>query len=472
MTIKILFVYPNINGIRRIPLGISILSACAKKAGHIVELFDGTFYKKTDFENERRENLGIVKKVDLSRKYSYIPSARLKSDFKKRVQDFKPDLIAISLLQDEYYLAQKILAGVKKDTKAFIVAGGVMPTLAPVAVLKGLEVDAVMIGEGEDALVKLADNIANDRNPFATPNLAYLVNSELRRNELAPMVDLNDLPFYDYSIFSTEHLWKPFIGRSWRTGYIELTRGCPFSCSFCANPTLNNMYQQQIRIRSKRIDRFMAEAQTLKDKYKLELFAFNDENFLFVKDLKEFTVKWNQMIKLPFIIQTRVETISLEKLELLKKAGCITISIGIESGDEQFRHEVLNRRYSNKQLKQAFLDCHTVGIRSTANNMIGFPDETEEQIKQTIKLNRECSPDSLTTAIFAPYLGCTLQQKCVQKGLIAEGVLKADIPTYKSSLNFSPAHKEMISYYFRNFQKLVFSKKEISYKKAEKDFNQ
>lgn len=466
MAINILFVYPNINGIRRIPLGISILSACAKKAGHQVALFDATFYKKTDFENERRENLGIVKKVDLSRKYSYIPSSRLKNDFRKKIRGFNPDLIAVSFLQDEYYHAQSILSGIKKYTKAFVVAGGVMPTLAPAEVLKEIELDAVMIGEGENAFVKLAEKLAANQDPFTTPNLAYFKNSRLRHNALSPLVDLNDLPFYDYSIFSDEHFWKPFIGHSWRTGYVELTRGCPFSCSFCANPTLNNMYQKQVRIRSKKIDRFMAEALTLKNKYKLELFAFNDENFLFVKDLKEFAVKWKRTIKLPFMIQTRVETISLEKLKLLKEAGCITISIGIESGDEQFRHAVLNRRYSNEQLKQVFADCRTVDIRSTANNMIGFPDETEEQIKQTIKLNRECSPDSLTTAIFAPYLGCTLQQKCVQKGLIAEGVLKADNPTYKSSLNFSPAHKEMISYYFQNFQELVFSAKEISYKKA------
>jgi anaerobic magnesium-protoporphyrin IX monomethyl ester cyclase len=466
MAIGILFIYPNINGIRRIPLGISILSACVKKAGHKVALFDATFYKKTDYENERREDLGIVKKVDMSNKYSYISSSHIKKDIKKRIQDFKPDIIAISFLQDEYYHAKKILAGIRKYSKAFIIAGGVMPTLAPYEVLRELELDAVIIGEGEGAFVKLTDNIADNKDPFDTPNLAYLKNAKLVRNSLTSLVDLNELPLYDYSIFSEEHLWKPFIGRSWRTGYVELTRGCPFNCSFCANPTLNSMYHHQIRIRSKKIDRFIAEAKMLRDTYKLELFAFNDENFLFVKDLKEFALKWKKTINLPFMIQTRVETISLEKLKLLKEAGCITISIGIESGDEQFRRSVLNRKYSNDQVKQAFEQCRKAGIRSTANNMIGFPDEAEEQIIKTIELNRECSPDSVTNAIFAPYLGCALQHKCVQKGLISDGVLKADIPTYKTSLKYSLAHKKMISYYFQKFNALVYSNKKVKPNKA------
>jgi radical SAM superfamily enzyme YgiQ (UPF0313 family) len=214
-------------------------------------------------------------------------------------------------------------------------------------------------------------------------------------------------------------------------------------------------------VRSRDVDVFMSEVKALQQKYDLELFAFNDENFLFLKDLESFVAKWKKNIDKPFMIQTRVETITKEKLLLLKDAGCITICIGIESGDEDFRRVELKRNYSNEDVLRVFRLCAEVGIRSTANNIIGYPHETEEHILSTIKLNKLCAPDSITNAIFTPYIGCELFDVCLNEKLILEELSANCTPFYETRLQFSQEHKDMIRFYFDNFNDFVFGDKTI-----------
>lgn len=468
MKAKILFLYPNASGIRRTPLGISILSACLKKAGHTVDLFDATFYQGTDTDNDRREELGFVQKVDMSIHYTHFESGDVREDFAKKVRSFGPDIICISLLQDNFYFTKKILHEVKEYSKAFVVAGGVMPSVAPRIVLQGLEIDAVIVGEGETAMIQLADCIAENGDPWSVPNISYIANGKLVQNPLAPLVPLTELPDHDYLIFSEEHPWRPFVGKSWKTGYFELTRGCPYSCTFCANKQINELYGKRGRMRSRSIAQLIQEVKRNKERYGLTLVSFCDENFLSLRlpNLEEFARRWESFIGIPFIAQTRVETITLEKLALFKRAGGVSLSIGIESGDEQFCREMLNRNYSNDSAKRAFEWCRQAGIRTTANNIIGFPCETEEHIKKTIILNRECQPDSISIAIFAPYMGCQLYNLCVENGLIGSEIPEIEALMYESCLDFSPEHKELVRYYFENFHRLVFSEEEIARPKS------
>jgi anaerobic magnesium-protoporphyrin IX monomethyl ester cyclase len=461
MKSKVLFIYPNVSGIRRIPLGISILSACLKKAGHLVELFDATFYKKTDAENEKREELGFVLKVDMSPFHTRFDKGDVREDLKQKIELYNPDIIALSLLEDNYHFARRILDGIKEYSSAFVVAGGTMPTLVPNIVLKGMNVDAVMVGEGEKAIVELANCISRKDDPFKVLNIAHITNERLSQNQLMTPVSLSELPYNDYSIFDEEHLWRPFIGQTRKTGFVELTRGCPYNCTFCANRQLNEIYKDERVIRTRDIDQFIEEVNYLKEKYTLEQFFFCDENFLSNKHLDEFTNKWESQIGTPFMVQTRIESIKPDKLEKLKRAGCNTIAIGIESGSEEFRRNMLNRQYSNDKVMYAFQCCREAGIRSTANNIIGFPRESEEQIIETIALNRVCTPDSVSIAIFGPYRGSELYKVCVEDGLVDDDIPELGGIMYESSLKFPKEYLEMVNYYFNNFQDLVFSNKEI-----------
>jgi len=455
---RVLLVYPNTSGIRRIPLGLSCVASELIDSGHDASLFDTTFYVEGDTDNEKREELGIVKKVTMSNLYRCHSSSDPVEDFHETITRFKPDLIGITLLQDNYHFTKKLLHDIKKYTDAFVVAGGVMPSVAPDFVLSTLDVDGIMIGESEKAFNTLASGLDHNKSKkflSNVPNLMFKTSDHgFIKNAISPLHEINR-PCY--SIFDEEHLWRPFIGKSWKTGYVELTRGCPFKCSFCANPVMNSLYGNK-RLRSKPVHKFIEEVAELRDTYGLTLFSFCDENFLSLNkhDLKLFSEEWSNKIGLPFMIQTGIETITEQRLEWIKEAGCATVSVGIECGNEVFRREILNKHYSNDAVIKAFSLLKKAGIRSTANNMLGFPRETEKHIKETVDLNIKASPDSVSLAIFSPYIGCSLHKMCVEDGLIGEWEVPEHVLTYDPGLRLPEEHKKMLKYYLDNFQELVF----------------
>lgn len=98
--------------------------------------------------------------------------------------------------------------------------------------------------------------------------------------------------------------------------------------------------------------------------------------------------------------------------------NCKNLQFGIEQGNEEFRARVLNRRYTNKQMIEAFKIVERYEIQYTVNNIIGFPDETRELIFDTINVNRQINPTTINCYIFTPYRGIELYDYCVEKGYI------------------------------------------------------
>ena len=127
-----------------------------------------------------------------------------------------------------------------------------------------------------------------------------------------------------------------------------------------------------------------------------------DECFGSGEYYQRFASFWKE-IDLPTILDTRPEMINDRMIELLKKIRCISVSMGIEAGNETQRREMLNRNISNDTIKRAFSLLLKANIRASAFNIIGFPHDTKEKIMETIKLNRECRPDFKTVFIFAPF---------------------------------------------------------------------
>lgn len=134
--------------------------------------------------------------------------------------------------------------------------------------------------------------------------------------------------------------------------------------------------------------------------------------------LEEFTHSWKEEINLPYWMNTTVESIDREKLIKLKETGCCGIGLGIESGSEWFRRNVLKRKGSNEQIKKAFGLIHEFGIRTTANTMIGFPGEYEEDIFETIKLVKNIKPKSANMTFVAPYIGTAIHAVARKLGYI------------------------------------------------------
>ncbi|WP_333655118.1 B12-binding domain-containing radical SAM protein [Dissulfurispira sp.] len=419
---KVLFIYPNTEMATLVPINLSLLAPCLREAGFEVELFDTTYYKWEEINFEQ-------KKVDLLqlRPFSYkekgvdYRDTDMYEDLRKKVNDFSPDLIAITLVEDTFDLGISLLAAIR-DYKAPVIAGGVFVTFSAEEVIANEDVDIVCIGEGEEALVELCEKMRRREDYSSVLNLWVKREGRIIKNPMRKLTDINALPYIDYDIFERKHLYRPMQGKIYTMIHVEIDRGCPYDCTYCEAPHLRKLFQEQgcgIYYRRKRIDRVIDEMKHLVRKYNPDYINFNAESFLArpLAELKEFAERYRE-IGLPFWCQSRPETVTEEKIKILKEMNCQNMQFGIEHGNEEFRSRMLNRHYTNKQMLEAFKIVEEYGIAYTVNNIIGFPDETRELVFDTIAVNRHINPATMNVYLFTPYKGTRLYQYCIEKGYL------------------------------------------------------
>ncbi len=422
---KVLFIYPNTEMATLVPINLSLLAPCLKENGFDVELFDTTYYnwEKINFERKRVELLQL-KPFSYDDKGVKYKDTDMYEDIVKKVDEYNPDLIAITLVEDTYELGMSLLNAIS-DFDAPVIAGGVFVTFSPEMVLSNKNVDMVCTGEGEEAIVELCNRLYRREDYTTIKNLYVKKNGKIIKNQMRSLIDINKLPFIDYDIFERKRLYRPMHGKIYTMIHVEIDRGCPYDCTYCEAPHLRMLYKDMGRgtyYRRKDVDRIINEMIHLKDKYNPDYVNFNSETFLAkpVQLIKELAEKYKKSIGLPFWCQTRLETITAEKIKIIKDMGCQNLQLGIEHGNEEFRANVLNRRYTDKQMLEAFKTIEDYEIAYTVNNIIGFPDETRELVFDTININRQIKPTTMNVFFFTPYKGTRLYQYCIEKGYLNE----------------------------------------------------
>ncbi len=417
---KILLVYPNLQMVNLLPSNVSMLAACLKRAGFTVKLFDATLYKTAEKSvDEIRVEHMQLRPFNLKNKGVDYKSADIFEDFKKAVGEYQPDLIGVSATDDTYELGAGLISAIDK-TDIHIIFGGIFPTFAPEEVIANPLVDSLCIGEGEEPLVELCQKLVSGDDHSKIKNLWVKKDGKVYRNPLRNLLDINTLPYEDFSIFEKERFFRPMQGKIYRMIPMNIDRGCPYACAFCAAPSQRKIYLDlkagnYFRLKDKK--RIMEELKSQTQKYAVDYIYFNSETFFAGKDeiIDAFAEEYSREIKLPFWCQTRIETVTPKRAKALKKMGCDRISIGLEHGNEEFRKKVLRKYFTNEQVVKAFAALEEAGIPVTVNNIIGLPDETRELVFDTIRLNRGIKADSINAYFFVPYHGTPLRQYCIEK---------------------------------------------------------
>ena len=321
-------------------------------------------------------------------------------------------------------------------------------------------VDAVCVGEGETAIVELCRRISEGRDIIDVEGLWLNRDGRIHRNKLSDLHPVDEIPMPDYSVLDKRLFYKPMQGRLYKMINIESTRGCPFQCTYCAAPLLRQTFHQHncgTYFRGMSMEKVIEQIHYQVEKHDPEFIYFSSETFLSMSDEElEMFVEAYDRVRIPFWFQTRLETITEERLRKLKEVGMSWLTIGLEHGNEEFRKKVLKRKYSNNKAVECIKILAKLEIGASLNNIMGFPSETRELILDTITLNRELwriNPRiECNVFMFTPYQGCELYDTCVEQNLIPkESFLNACVASDESVLAFPREWKRELAGLYRTF---------------------
>ena len=312
----------------------------------------------------------------------------------------KPEVIGFSILHGNRWGGIEIARIAKKiDPAVTIVFGGVGATFLWEHFLSHFsEVDYVVIGEGEHTFLNLVEHLESGHlQKIETLNgLAYRKDGQAVRTADAVAINrLDDLPD-PAKHFTYQHL--------------SLTRGCAGKCKFCGSP---RFWGRNVRFHS--ADYFVGQLQRLYQKG-IRFFYFSDDTFTVDKKRvieicrkiidKEMNIAWNAI--------SRVDYISEEIINWMRKAGCIQISYGVESGSEKIRN-FLQKKIATGAIQNAFDLTQRYGIMARAYFIYGCPQESRQTIQDTIDLIDRIKPLGTVFYILDIYPGTRLYEDFKQR---------------------------------------------------------
>jgi radical SAM superfamily enzyme YgiQ (UPF0313 family) len=340
---------------------------------------------------------------------------------------FQPDLIGFPAMTGIYKeILQKASDIKERFPGSKIIIGGIHPTLYPDSI-RDSSIDFICRGEGERPLVRLLEALVSGAKSFAIPNISYKRGDETVHNDMEPLADpVDSLPFPDYSIYRN----VPVIASD-TYPMVFMTRGCPFSCTYCHNSNRKKIYRGLGKyVRSFGVERVL-------DEVVAAISAYPDARAVFLGSdtvgddmvwLEDLLTKYRIRFSLPYTCLVRPEFISEKLVLLLKATNCHMVAFGLESGSERVRRELLHRHYSNEHIIRAAALLKNHGIRFRTYNIIGFPSETPEEMLQTLDLNLRIRPDYPWCSIFTPYPETPLTEFSIAQGYLDKDFTYENIP--------------------------------------------
>lgn len=382
------------------------------------------------------------------------------------VKTYNPSLVCFSAVYTQFDFVCKIAERVRKlNPDIYICLGGAHATLNPEISIQKPCFDAVCIGEGETAMIKMADAIAKGEEPTHINNL-YIKKKDgtIEKNPQNEFIqNLDELPYINRKI------WERWIMDTTGLMTIVAGRGCPFTCTYCSNHALSKVAKgKYFRLRT--VENIIGELEEIAQNYpKTNSIYFEIETLSVDLDytikLCEALKKLNDRLKRPFIFGTNFTVTKnvIERLdelsEKMKDANFKYVNTGLESGSYKLRTTVLRRpEYTNADLIYFSKVMRTKGIDVFLYALLGIPDETLKDFKMTIEVARKCKPKDVYLNIVCPYPGTDLYNYAVKKGYMKAKVSEGERLIERRSvfLNLPGFSKRQILNQFRFFSYRVF----------------
>ncbi|MBW2974832.1 radical SAM protein [Candidatus Woesearchaeota archaeon] len=315
-----------------------------------------------------------------------------------------PDVVGISCYTFNRHACIK-LAGIVKgiDRGIKVVFGGPHPSIMHRQLLETYkDIDAVVLNEGEMSFLEIVERLKEEKTFEDLKGVACRKDGKAIENGLRETIEnLDQLPI------PAEHF---------RYKRIITSRGCPGRCIFCDTPRL---WGQKVRLRS--ADNVADELEMLNKKYGLSSFVMSDDTFTFDKnrtiDICREIIR--RGLKITWDCRSRVNLICEERLRWMKKAGCVTVSYGIESGSQQIMDN-LKKGTTAEQIKKAAELTRKYGLGLNYFIIAGSPGETDDTIRETMRLIEETRPTSIFAFVMQLMPGTEIYEKAKERNLVRD----------------------------------------------------
>jgi radical SAM superfamily enzyme YgiQ (UPF0313 family) len=278
-------------------------------------------------------------------------------------------------------------AGFAKASNAKVVIGGPHLGIFPDETLSFPEVDFAIQGDGEIPLLRLAKALSCSKPDFSSvPGLVYRENGQIRKNEVYVETNLDEIVFPDWNFVDIRAYSRADALRPLATTISG--RGCPYKCGFCHRGI--NGRKTRFRDPISVVD----EMEYLIKNWGVREIIFCNDTMTIQRShiiticeeilRRDFKISWQGA--------TRVDAVDPKMLKLMRKAGCKQLKFGIESGNDKIL-ELMQKRITKEQARNAFRWCKAERIRTGAYFIIGYADENEQTIRDTINFSKEIDPD-------------------------------------------------------------------------------
>lgn len=323
-----------------------------------------------------------------------------------------------------HYSYIKGLSKMIKDLKGKpVILGGPLATYSNETVLKDTDVDICVIGEGEETVVDLLENMGNLEK---VSGIAYRKNGEFIRTPARSFKKSRDqYPFPAYELFNIEPYLKRELGQyeGWGSRYLNKNVsdiktlglitgiGCPYRCKFCSRSV--------IKPRMRSVDNIISEIKYCMEKFNIKGVRFLDDLLIINKRR---TLELCQKIKPLNILwsgQARTNVMNDSLAKAMKDAGCVGIGYGYESGSDRLL-KAMDKKVTVEDNRRATEAAKKNGIAIRVQIMFGFPGENKESIEETINFFKEIEIPPRRFNILTPLPGSEVYDECIRKKIIDE----------------------------------------------------
>lgn len=371
-----------------LPYSLGILNACLKRAHYDSWIFDANADGLSD--EEVREELRRT----------------------------RPDVVGITTFSTEYLDEPAIFSRLVREElpEAVIVLGGVLPTMMPLTAVKDPNVDYCVLGEGEERFPRLLEALSAGEDLSTLDGLAYGAPPTVQPQsgfiadlDTVPLPDYGGIDFLQYANFVNKYAHH-FLPSRFPFAVTMSARGCPHHCIFCAGHLLTG---RRMRLRS--AANVLAEVDQLYHEQGVREIIYLDDHFLasrrrtleILNGLKQrsYDLAWK-------CANVNVMHLDREVLELMRETGSYQLTISVESGVQEVLTNIVRKPIDLSKVPGIMAMAKELGFDSAANFIIGFPGETWDQIRETIRYAEHLPVDIVNFHIATPLPLTELMQIC------------------------------------------------------------